>query len=436
MKKYLIWGVLMALAIDAGAINNPSTSKTLKNGLKVIVCEKPGNDYVYLQVWYRTGSKDEVPGIRGMAHMFEHMMFRGTTKYPGDALEKNLEKAGGNFNASTHNDFTEYHEYIPKSALELGMDMEADRMANLKVTQEVLNTERQVVGEEFRNWMNDWNRRMALNEYKVLYPDGHPYTVNTIGNLDEITAFTAAQCMAFYNNYYSPNNAYVIVTGNVKSEDVFTLAEKYFGPLTKQLNLKARENLPDLVKSAPKKDEMPLDQMLQVYSYAIPFPAISTKDYFALNMLTDMVFLNENSILNNRLVKKGHQVFAIVSDEETRFYLYPSIQTFNFYMSASPGNLKVKKAVKDELAKIKTEGIPKSSIDNYITSEESREIQGNYSSEAISWELGEAELYFNDYHKAYAMIDEYRKVSPDDLKRVASTYFADDRLHVINIKPE
>jgi len=436
MKKYLLFSLALASFIRAGAIGYPSTSKILKNGLKVIVCEKPGNDFVYLQVVYRTGSKDEAPGLRGMAHMFEHMMFRGTTKYPDDALEKNIQRVGGYNNASTHNDFTEYHEYIPKSALELCIEMEADRMANLKVTQDVLNTERQVVGEEFRNWTNDWNRRMILDEYKVLYPDGHPYTVNTIGNLEEITAFTAEQCMKFYDNYYSPNNAFVIVTGEVKSEEIFALAEKYFGPLTKQLTLKHKENLPDLNTSIPKKDEMPLDQMVQVYSYAIPYPAISSKDYFALNMLTDLFFLNENSILNNRLVKKNHSVFVINSEEESRFYEYPSIQTIDFYMQAFPGNVKVKKAVKDELEKVKENGIPKTLIDNYISARESRNVQSNYSSESISYQLGEAELYFHDYQKAYTMLEEYKKVTPEDLKRVAAIYFNEERIHVINIKPD
>jgi len=436
MKKQLLLLLLLGCYVQASAINYPTTSKTLKNGLKVIVCQKPGNDFVYLQVWYRTGSKDEVPGNRGMAHMFEHMMFRGTQKYPGDVFDKNIEKSGGYSNASTHSDFTEYHEYIPKTSLELGLDMEADRMSNLVVSQEILNTERQVVGEEFRNWTNDWNRNLYLSEYKILYPEGHPYTVNTIGNLDEITAFTAKQCMDFYNNYYSPNNAFVVVTGDVNPDEVFAMAEKHFGPLTKQLVLKPKENLPDLVKAAPKQDEMAIDMFLQVYSYAIPFPAITSKDYYALDMLTNLLFLDENSLLNNSLVKKKHQVYAILSMEESRFFLYQSIQTINFYMSASPGNLKVKKAVKDELAKVKEEGIPQGLMDNYIKSLEANDIQYQYSSEYISNDLGWAELYLGDYNRASHVIEQYKKVTNEDLKRVATTYFSDDQLHVVNIKPE
>ncbi len=436
MKKYVLTGVLLAFCFNAKAIEYPAVSKTLKNGLKVIVCQKPGNNFVYLQVWYRAGSKDEAPGVHGMAHMFEHMMFRGTEKYPGQSFFHNVEKVGGQLNASTHSDFTEYHEYIPKSALDLCMDMEADRMANLKVTQDILNTERQVVGEEFRDGMNNWEERMMLNEYKALYPENDPYTVNPIGSLEEITSFTADECMDFYNKYYSPNYAFVVVVGDVNPDDVFAMADKYFGTVTKQLSLKDKTDLPDLTKSKPKVTEMPLDQMIQVYSYVIPYPAVSSKDYYALNMLTGVLFLDQNSILNNILVKKKHLVYGIASTEETRFYKYPSEQSFDFFMSATPGNFKVKKIVSDEISDIAANGISQAMIDNYIKSKEAENMQLNYSAEGISNTLGASELYYGDYNEAYHAIDKYRKVTPDDIKRVAATYLAPDRINIINIKPD
>ena len=436
MRKYLFFGTFMAFCFCAKAIQYPAVSRTLKNGLKVIVCQKPGNNFVYLQVWYRAGSKDEAPGVHGMAHMFEHMMFRGTEKYPGQSFFKNVEKVGGVFNASTHSDFTEYHEYIPKSALELCMDMEADRMGNLKVTQDILNTERQVVGEEFRDGMNNWEQRMVLNEYKTLYPENDPYTVNPIGSLEEITSFTAEECMDFYNKYYSPNYAFVVVVGDVNPEEVFTMADRYFGTVTKQLSLKDKSDLPDLTKVKPKLGEMPLDQIMQVYSYVIPYPEVSSKDYYALNMLTGILFLDNNSILNNILVKKKHLVYAIASTEETRFYKYPSQQTFDFFMSAQPGNFKVKKIVSDEINNIMTNGVSQAMIDNYIKAKESMDMQLNYSAESIGNQLGSNELYYGNYQQAYHSVDEYKKVTPDDIKRVAAIYFAPERISIINIKPE
>ena len=436
MKKYLLTIVLLSSCLYARAIEYPSVSKTLKNGLKVIVCQKPGNDFVYLQVWYRAGSKDEAPGVHGMAHMFEHMMFRGTEKYPGQSFFKNVEKVGGQLNASTHSDFTEYHEYIPKTSLDMFMDMEADRMANLKVTQDILNTERQVVGEEFRDGMNNWEERMVLNEYKALYPDNDPYSVNPIGSLEEITSFTADECLDFYNKYYSPNYAFVVVVGDVKPDDVFAMADKYFGPLTKQLNLTDKSGLPDLTKAKPKVNEMPLDQMIQVYSYVIPYPEISSKDYYALNMLTGLLFLDQNSILNNALVKKKHLIYGMASTEESRFYKYPSMQTIDLFMNAQPGNFKVKKIVADEINDIAANGVPQSLIDNYIKAKEASDIESNYSAASIAYTLGFPELYFGDYNRAYHQIDEYKKVTPDDIRRVASIYFAPDRISIINIKPD
>ena len=129
-------------------------------------------------------------------------------------------------------------------------------------------------------------------------------------------------------------------------------------------------------------------------------------------------------------------VYAIVSTEESRFFKYPSEQSIDFFMSAQPGNFKVKKIVSDEINDIIANGVPQALIDNYIRAREAADIESNYSAESISANLGEAELYFGDYQKAYHSIDAYKKVTVDDIKRVAATYFAPDRISVINIKPD
>jgi zinc protease len=126
-KKIIFSICLIGFISAAKAVEYPSKSITLKNGLKVIVCEKPDNDFVEFEVWYRTGSKDEKPGIRGMAHLFEHMMFRGTEKYPGKSVFDNVAKVGGELNAYTTFDRTVYHEYVPATALEKMMDMETPK---------------------------------------------------------------------------------------------------------------------------------------------------------------------------------------------------------------------------------------------------------------------------------------------------------------------
>jgi zinc protease len=424
-----------AFVTTASAIEYPSKSKILKNGLKVIVCEKPDNDFVELEVWYRTGSKDEKPGIRGMAHLFEHMMFRGTNKYPGKSVFDNVEKVGGQVNAYTSFDRTVYHEYVPVTALEKMMDIEADRMTNLVVTQNILDTEREVVGEELRNGTNNWYRKMNSDRYPFLYPQGYPYEVDVIGYLDEITKFTAEQCMEFYNNYYSPNNAFVVIVGNIKSDEVFAMAEKYFGIITKQLDIKKKENLPLLDTVKIKSTEMNINFPVQIYTYTFPRPAANEADYFTFQFLTDVLFLSENSILNNRLVKKERLVYGFNASHDS-WSFYPNLAIIDVIMSASPGNVKVKRAIREEINKIINEGIPDKTLENYIAAYENNTKLDNYISGNICGELGMAEYYFNDYNKAYTLNEEFKKIKQDDIKRIASKYLSEEKIQFLNIKPE
>lgn len=435
IRQFIFLLSFQVLVFSLRAAEYPSKSVTLKNGLKVIVCEKPDNDFVEFEVWYRTGSKDEKPGIRGMAHLFEHMMFRGTAKYPGKSVFDNVEKVGGEVNAYTTFDRTVYHEYVPVTALEKMMDIESDRMANLVVTQDILNTEREVVGEELRNGTNNWYQKMSSDRYPFLYPKGHPYEVDVIGFLDEITQFTAPQCMEFYNNYYSPNNAFVVVVGNVKADEVFAMAEKYFGVITKQLDIKKKQNIPAVDTAKIRTNEMNINFPVQIYTYTFPRPAVSDPDFFAFQLLTDLLFTGDNSILTNRLVKKEHLVYGFNVANDAWSY-YPNLAVIDVIMNASPGNVKVKRAIKEESNKVIAEGIPKEMMDDYISAYENGYQLNGYVSANISNDLGMAEYYFNDYNKAYRLSEEFRKVTTDDIKRIAAKYLAEDKIQLVNIKPE
>lgn len=436
-KKIILSVCFVSLFTSAFALEYPSKSVTLKNGLKVIVCEKADNNFVEFEVWYRTGSKDEKAGIRGMAHLFEHMMFRGTAKYPGKSVFENVDKVGGQVNAYTTFDRTVYHEYVPATALEKMMDIESDRMANLVVTQEILNTEREVVGEELRNGTNNWYQKMSADRYPHLYPAGHPYEVDVIGFLDEITKFTSEQCMDFYNNYYSPNNAFIVIVGNVKTEEVFAMAEKYFGAVTKQLVIKQPTNIPRLDTANIRVAEMNINFPIQIYTYVFPRPvrALANNDFFAFQLLSDVLFSSSNSILNNRLVKKDHLAYGLNTVNDT-WSVFNNFGIIDVVMNASPGNVKVKRAIREEINRITAEGIPQTMLNDYVTATENSNKLSNYECANIAGELGMAEYYFYNYSAAYIINDEYKKVTQEDIKRVAAKYLAEDKIQIINIKPE
>ncbi len=435
MKPIFLFSALISY-ISVHAVEYKSYSTVLKNGMKVIVCEKPDVHFTEFEVWYKTGSKDEVPGIRGMAHMFEHMMFRGTKKFPGNSIFDNVDKYGGSCNAYTDYDRTVYHEYVPEDALETVFDMESDRMANLVISQEILDTERQVVGEEFRNGVNNWYQKLDLERSKLLYPTGHPYEVSVIGYLEEITQFTSKQCQDFYDKYYSPNNAYLVIVGNVKSQAMFDLAEKYFGKVTKQLDLKVRTDVPDIISNKLKAPELNLDYPIpvQVFSYILPQPSAGSTEYYAFHMFKNLLFVGENSILQSRLVKKDHQAYAIqlASEDES---MYSNYCIMDIIMQAFPGNARVKKVIREEIDRIATDGVSQDLMNQFITSTEATEMMNSYSPETIAQQLGIAEYYLHDYNKAYSEVDELKKITVADLKNVATKYFSTERIQVLNVKP-
>ncbi len=439
MKQYLyaltLFLALAQVATQAQSINYPMSHKTLANGLKIIVCEKATNPMAEIQVWYRVGSKDEWAGVRGMAHMFEHMMFRGSKKFmgEGDVYIKELKKIGGSCNAYTTFDRTVYHEELPASNLEKAVEMEADRMENLVLTQKVLDTEREVVGEELRLGENNWFRRMMAERYKQFYPKAHPYEVDVIGYLEEITAFTTKQCQDFYDKFYSPNNAYIVVTGNVKASDVFAMVEKHFGGIKKQLPLNTKKQEPDIFKHSIPIEEMTIDYPLQIYGYIIPSPAFGHKDFYGYNLLSRLLFENSNSLLNQRLVNTNMAYQIVAQTDESR--MYSNFSTYDVVMPAAIGNAKVRKAVSKEINEIINEGIEQSLIDNYIKNMETQYVFRNYSNSNIADALGYAEYYYNDYKQYEAEIIAYKKIKAEDLKAIAQTYFNPENLKIINSKP-
>lgn len=431
---FLLSSIIVSLNLSA--LDFPIKTITLSNGLKVIVCEKNTSPMVQMEVWYRVGSKDEWDGVRGMAHMFEHMMFRGSKKFngEGDVYIHEMEKLGAGINAYTTFDRTVYWQELPKENIEKVFDMEADRMENLILDQKVLDTEREVVGEELRLGENNWYNRLASDRYKHLYPKEHPYKVDVIGNLDEITKFTTKQCQDFYDKFYSPNNAFLVIVGDVKAEQIFDFAKKYFGSIKKQLPLNAKKTEPDIFSFMPTIEEMQIDYPVQIYSYIIPSPAVGTPDYYTFNLLRDLLFNNSNSILNNAIVERGNMAYQIAAQtDDSR--LYNNMAAFDVIMQVQMGNAKVKKTIAKEIYDIINEGVDQELIDSYVKNLEVKETFQNFSNQAIADKLGFSEYYFMDYKKYNQTLDVYKTIKAEQLTEVCKKYFNPENIKVINIKP-
>ncbi|MFN5518681.1 MAG: M16 family metallopeptidase [Bacteroidota bacterium] len=441
MKKYvaLIICVIMFQGIQAqdpvDVLGYQVYDKTLANGLKVIVCEKPGGSMAEVQLWYRVGSKDEKPGIRGMAHMFEHMMFRGSKKFPGegDVFIDSIMAMGGEVNAYTSFDCTVYHETVPLNKMKTVFAMEADRMENLILDQRTLDIERQVVGEELRNGNSNWFRKVLGDVYEQLYPDNHPYRVDVIGYLDTILMFTTKQCQDFYDKYYAPNNCVMIIVGDVKHDDLFKTAETYFGGIKK--NIQHTRTPPQAISAATIRcEEFSVDFPVQLYGYLIPQPAVGQPDYHSFIMAKDLLFGNPNAILPTMIVDEQRLAYGMmqVSDNRSLFSSYCQIY---IPMNAAPGNIKVKKMISGELISVFEEGFDDESIAAYISHLEAQQQLNAYNSKYIADLLGKAELYYPDYRYWNEDINQFKKLDAYSLSKYAKKYFTTDAFRVVNIKP-
>lgn len=234
-KCNLFLAALFVLSLAEGAAAagpewRPETY-TLDNGLKVVVIPDHRAPVVTHMVWYRVGAADEPPGKSGLAHFLEHLMFRGTEKVPPGAFSKTVARNGGQDNAFTTQDYTAYFQRVAVDRLPLVMELEADRMRNLKLTAEIVNTERKVILEERRSRIDNNPTSLLYERLQAALYGSHPYGAPTIGWEKEIAALTREDALAFYRAYYSPSNAILVVAGDVTGDQVLALAKRYYGAL-------------------------------------------------------------------------------------------------------------------------------------------------------------------------------------------------------------
>jgi zinc protease len=280
--------------------------KTLGNGLKVIVKEDHRAPVVVQQVWYHVGSMDESTGTTGVAHVLEHMMFKGTKDVPVGQFSKIIAAAGGRENAFTSYDHTAYFQQLHKSRLPLAMRLESDRMHNLQMAKKEFDKEIKVVMEE-RRWRTDDDPHALMNEklMATAFPE-HPYHNPVIGWMVDIQNMTAADALKWYKTWYAPNDATLVVAGDVKADDVFALAQHYYGgipavklPFRKAVGESRQLGIQRIVVKAPA--ELPY----LIMAYHAPTLRDAEKDWkpYALEMLAGVLDGNSSARLNKSLVR-------------------------------------------------------------------------------------------------------------------------------------
>src|SRR5687768_1005991 len=283
---------------------------TLGNGLRLIVKEDHRSPVVISQIWYKAGSIDEVNGRTGVAHVLEHMMFKGTEKVPGAEFSRLIAAAGGRENAFTSRDYTAYFQQLHKSKLPISMALESDRMRNLVLTEEEFAKEIKVVMEERRLRTDDQARALVHEKLMATSYQSHPYRHPIIGWMNDLENMSVRDAKDWYNRWYTPNNAILVVVGDVNPRQVFDLARKYYGPIKTQTVLALDERKPQIepkqlgIKRLTVKAPARLPYLAMVYhSPPLRNPDTDWEPY-ALEMLAGVLDGNESARLNKALVRE------------------------------------------------------------------------------------------------------------------------------------
>ncbi|HEV3468384.1 MAG TPA: pitrilysin family protein, partial [Pyrinomonadaceae bacterium] len=408
----------------------------LPNGLRVILHEDHSTPIVAVNVWYHVGSKNEVPGRTGFAHLFEHMMFQGSKNYDNDFF-KPMQEAGAVLNGSTNPDRTNYWEVLPKNFLELALFMEADRMGGLleAMTEEKLANQRDVVKNEKRQ--NYDNRPYGLVTARIaeaLYPPSHPYHWLTIGSLEDLSAASMEDVKDFFRRFYVPNNASLVVAGDFDPREARRLVEKHFGPVPKGpavAPVKAPPPRLDKEVRVEMEDRVQLPRVYMVWHT----PAAYSKDEAALDTLAEILGGGKSSRLYKSLVYEKQIAQAVSAFNATR----ELSGQFQIVVTGKPGTTpaQLEEAVRTELARLKTEPPTAAELERSYNSREAGFVYGLQTVGGFGGKDDQLNSYAT-FLKNPGFFEQdlarYRSVRLADLTRVADAYLTDKRL-VLSVVP-
>src|SRR5579863_6098761 len=332
----------------------PVSTRTLKNGMKVLVQPDHSIPNVALYIFYRIGSRNERPGTTGLSHFFEHMMFNGAKKYgPGD-LDKAMEANGASNNAYTTANVTVYQDWFPRSALNLIFDIEADRIQYLSFDPKKIASEREVVASERRTSV-DANNFGILNEQLLATAYlAHPYQWPVVGWMSDIEHWTMEDLKHHFEMGYAPNNATMVVVGDVSAEEIFQLCEKYIEPIPQHAPPPPVTTIePDQMGERRLVVHKPAQLPLVLVAYHIP--KTNNADYYALNILRTVLFQGESSRMYQRLVDKDQIALDVSSQVENAFD--PTLLEINAQPKQGVDPQACEKAIYEELDRVKNTGI-------------------------------------------------------------------------------
>jgi zinc protease len=414
---------------------------TLKNGMRILVKEDHRAPVVVSMVWYRAGSLDEVNGKTGVAHVLEHMMFKGTkTTKPGEYSEI-VAAAGGRENAFTGADYTAYFQRLEKSKLPISMKMEADRMQNLVITEEEFNKEIKVVMEE-RRWRTDDKPKAQVNElFNSLIFRAHPYGRPIVGWMNDLENMTYKDAIEWYRMWYSPSNAILVVGGDVDTKKVFAQAKKYFEKIP-AYQIAERKPQFEPKQDGSRRAILKAPSKLPYIQMGYPAPTLgkggikNNKEAFALEVLVGILSGTSSSRLNQNLVRKTSRAISVGAG----YSMLSRGGQSTFEMYATPSEkvsvVDLEKYLKLELKNIVNNGVTDIELNRVITSVIAGEVYQKDSVFGAVMQIGQLETMGYSHKIVDDYIRNIKKVTSKDIQGVIKKYFHDDTLTIVTLDPQ
>ncbi len=401
----------------------PIEKYELANGLTVVLHEDHSDPIVAIAIYFHVGASRETVGKTGFAHLFEHMMFQRSENVGEDEFFRNIQGAGGSLNGSTNQDRTNYYEVVPKNALELALWMESDRMGYLEntVTRTALTNQQNVVQNEKRqSYDNQPYGFTGELIAKTLYPKGHPYSWTTIGDMADLTSASVDDVKAFHHKFYTPNNAFLVISGDINKDEVKAMVEKYFGEIPRGEEIEKRKPMPVTLASTVKLYHE--DNFARAPRLTMVFPTVErySKDSYALNFLGELLAGTKKSPLYTVLVKDK----KLTSNVSARSSAQELAGSFQITITANPGvNLTdVEKAVFEGLDKFEKDGFTEEDLTMIKAQYETSFVNQFASVQGKAFTLAEYTMYTGDpeyYKKDLANI---QAVTMADVKNVFEKY--------------
>lgn len=405
----------------------------LSNGMKVLLVEVPKAPVATVQVWYKVGSRNEVMGRAGLSHMLEHMMFKGTAKYPKGEFSRLIRKNGGTDNAFTSQDFTAYFENLAADRVELALELEADRMQGLVLDRPELTTEREVVKEERRLRTEDDPQGALVEALFAQAYFSHPYHWPVIGWFGDLDAMTLDDLQRHYDTYYSPNNATLIVVGDINADGLLPTIKQLFEPIPR-----GPEPKPIATIEPEQKGER---RFLLKREAQVPFvmigyrvPNFTSEDSYALDILDSILSHGKSARLYQSLVYEQKSALAVGS-EYSLLQADPGL--FYFYALVSPSQKpeSVEDALHQEIKRLQTDPPSEQELQRAKNQVEATHVFEQDSNFRHAMLLGQAESVGAGWRKIDQFVEQIRAVTPKDIQRVARQYLIEDNRTVGTLIP-